>query len=78
MVYIYMNIYIYIYICLHLTQAGATVAQAWLVQLHKLDGCTLCRMVFSSAAAEHTLQWFPPLCSVSSAGGLQPVDRLLT
>ena len=31
----------------------------------------------SSAAAQHILQWFPPLCGVSSAGGLQLDDLLL-
>ena len=29
-----------------------------LLQLRKLDGCTLRRMVYSSAAMQHTLQWF--------------------
>ena len=47
-----------------------------LLQLCKLDGCTLCRMVYSSVAVQHALQWFPLLCSISSAGCLQPVDRL--
>ena len=32
----------------------------------------------SSAAAQHALQWLPPLCGISSTGGLQPDDLLLT
>ena len=45
-----------------------------MLQLRKLDGCTLRRMVYSSAATQQALQLFPLLCGVSSAGGLQPVD----
>ena len=40
------------------------------LQLHKLDGCTLHRMawhIYIAAAAQHALQWFPLLCGVSSA-----------
>ena len=47
-----------------------------LLQLCKLDGCTLRRMVYSSAALRHALQWFPPLCGASSAGVSQPVNWL--
>ena len=43
-------------------QAGATVVQAWLRHLRKRDGCTLRRMVYSSAAAQHALQGLPLLC----------------
>ena len=47
-----------------------------LLQMRKLDGCTLHRMAYSSAAAQPALQCFPPLCGVSSAGVPQPVNRL--
>ncbi len=33
-----------------------------LLQLRKLDGFTLRRMAYTSAAVQHALQWFPPLC----------------
>jgi len=47
------------------TQAGAAVAQT----LMMAAPCG----IYSSAAAQHALQ-FPPLCGVSSAVGPQPVD----
>ena len=47
-----------------------------LLQLCKLDGCTLRRMAYSSAATQHALQWFHPLCGVTSTGIPQPVDWL--
>ena len=46
------------------------------LQLCKLDGCTLRRMAYSSTAAQHALEWFPLFCSISSPGVLQPVDLL--
>ena len=47
-----------------------------LLPLCKLDGYTLHRMVYSSAAAQHALQWFPPLCGISSTDVWKPVDWL--
>ena len=58
------------------TSRWYSCASLILLQLHKLDGCTLRRMAYSSAAMQHALQWFPLLCGVSSTGIPQPVDRL--
>ena len=60
----------YIYIYVH-------TLRKQVLQSHKLDGCTLHRMVYSSAVVKYALQWFPLLCGVSSTGIPQPVDWLL-
>ena len=45
--------YIYIYIYIYVRTLRKQV-----LQLCKLDGCTLRRMVYSSAGAQHAPQWF--------------------
>ena len=55
------NIIMYIYV---------RTLRKQVLQLHKLDGCTLHRMawhIYIAAVAQHALQWFPLLCGVSSA-----------
>ena len=57
---------ILLYMSAPYTSRCYSCASLILLLLCKLDGCTLSRMVYSSTAAQHTLQWFPPFYSVSS------------
>ena len=54
----YIYIYIYIYMSAPYASKCYSCTRLILLQLRKLDGCTLRRMVYSSAAMQHTLQWF--------------------